>query len=140
MKKIWWILLVMVFYSQMGARMVSAEVIAIGNQSVPVASLSLSEVQDIFLGKTVKWQDGSKINFAVLKGDIHAEFLKAFIKRTDSQFTAYWKQMLFTGKGGLPKNFETEKEMVQYVSETPGAIGYINKTTAPEKTKVISVN
>ncbi len=140
MKKIWGILSVLVFTVHTGGMAALADVIVISNQSVPVNALNTTEIQDVFLGKTAKWGDSSKVNFALLKGDIHKEFLKAYIKRTESQYSAYWKQMLFSGKGSLPKSFDTEKELVQYVSQTPGAIGYINNTTALENAKVISVN
>ncbi|MFZ5570481.1 MAG: hypothetical protein ACOZF0_08750 [Thermodesulfobacteriota bacterium] len=140
MKKIWWMLLVLVFTAHTGSMAALADVIVISNPSVPVNSMSTTEIQDVFLGKTAKWGDDSKVSFVVLKGDVHKEFLKNYIKRTDSQYSAYWKQMLFSGKGSLPKTFDTEKELAQYVSETPGAIGYVSGTTAPANTKVISVN
>ena len=48
--------------------------------------------------------------------------------------------MLFTGKGRSPKSVKTEQEMLQYIAETEGAIGYVGKSTAAKNVNAISVN
>jgi len=117
-----------------------AEVLIVANKNVSQDSLSKEEVQNIFLGKTVKWVDKSNITFVVLKNDVHKDFLKEYIKRSTSQYGNYWKKMVFTGKGRKPIAFETEKELVQYVAETEGAVGYIHKGTEMMNVKTIKVN
>jgi ABC-type phosphate transport system substrate-binding protein len=117
-----------------------AEVLIIANKNVPEDSISKTEVKDIFLGKTVKWADKSNISFVILKNDVHKAFLKEYIKRSSSQYGNYWKKMVFTGKGMKPKAFDTEKELVQYVAETKGSIGYISKGTEMMNVKTINVN
>jgi hypothetical protein len=117
-----------------------AEILIIANQNVHENSLSNEEVKQIFLGKTVKWGDGSGIQFAVLKGDFHKTFLKEYIKRSSSQYNNHWKMMVFTGKGMKPTAFETEKEMVQYIAETDGAVGYVSQRTEIGNVKTIDVN
>jgi len=140
MKKCLLFLLVLVFLFSQGSAAALAEVILISNKSVSASSLSENDVQDIFLGKTAKWPDGSKIHFVTLKGDVHKDFLKQYIKRTESQYNTYWKKMLFTGKGNRPKEFDSEKEMIDWVASTEGAIGYVSKSTGAGSAKVISVN
>ena len=117
-----------------------ADVVVIANKNVPETSMSKERVKNIFLGKVVKWQDGSRIRFVTLKGDSHKSFLKEYIGRSEAQYKTYWKKILFTGKGSMPKSFDTEQEMAQYVANTKGAIGYISKNTAAENVASISVN
>jgi hypothetical protein len=105
-------------------------VVIIANVAMPDRSLSKTEVQNIFLGKLTK-VDGTKITFVILKtGDIHAEFLETYLSRTPSQYTKYWKKLVFSGKGRSPKAFDSEEDLIAYVEQTQGAIGYIAASTA----------
>ena len=117
-----------------------AEVLIIANNNVSEDSISKDAVKDIFLGKTVKWSDKSNISFVILKNDVHKAFLKEYIKRSSSQYGNYWKKMVFTGKGREPREFDTEKELVQYVAETEGAIGYVSQGAERKNVKTINVN
>ncbi len=104
--------------------------ILIANTAVPDRPFSKTEVQNIFLGKVTKI-DGAKITFVILKsGDVHTAFLAAYLSRTPAQYTQYWKKLVFSGKGRSPKAIETEDELMEYIAQTAGAIGYIGTATA----------
>lgn len=115
----------------------TAEVVIIANTSLDESSLSRERVQDIFLGKTVQWNDNSKIHPVTLKDDeLHREFLKSYINRSPSQWNAYWKRMIFTGRGAPPKQVDSVEEMIEFVKTTKGAIGYVDAADAPEVKKM----
>jgi ABC-type phosphate transport system substrate-binding protein len=117
------------------------ESVLICNKDVPDSSLSKDEVEQIFLGRKTRWGNGQKINFVVMNGgEVHADFLKKYVSKTESQFTMFWKKMVFTGKGSMPKAVTTSEEVLKYVGETPGAIGYVPSPAANDTVKVISVN
>ncbi len=40
----------------------------------------------------------------------------------------------------MPKSFDSESAVVDYVSHTAGAIGYINKSTPHDAVKLMSVH
>lgn len=118
-----------------------AEVVFIANSSVPTNSLSKTQLKDIFLGNQVKWPDNIQIKVVTLKkGDIHKEFSKNYMQKSTSQFKMYWKKMVFIGKGSAPKKFESENDLVSFVADTEGAIGYISPGTQPEGIKVLSIS
>lgn len=97
----------------------------------PTASLSSAEVMNMFLGKKVSWDDGKKIEIVTLKDSaIHQEFLKDYVKKTPQQFLCYWRQMLFAGKGAIPKTCDSEAEAVDFISKTPGSIGYVSTASS----------
>jgi len=117
------------------------EVIVIANPNVPVSSLTGDEVKDIFLAKKTQWDNGRKINFVTLKNcDTHREFLKQYLQKSSSQFERYFRTLVFTGKGSIPKAFDTEEQLVGFVSGTDGAIGYVSSGTATGSTKVLTIN
>jgi ABC-type phosphate transport system substrate-binding protein len=101
------------------------------NAANPVISLSSAEVMQIFLGKKVSWDDGTKIDIVTLTGsDIHQQFIRDYVKKTPQQFQCYWRQMLFTGKGLIPKNCNSDAEMVAFIAKTPGSIGYVSTASS----------
>ncbi len=118
----------------------AADVRLIVHPDVPGETLAFNEVQNIFLGQKAFWSDGVKIMPAVLDdGGTHRAFLDRFIKKTASQFSMYWKRMIFTGKGMAPPDFETEAAVVEYVSGTVGGIGYVGPDVDLSAVKVLEV-
>lgn len=123
------------------AMAVAGDVIFIGNNQNPESRLSKQEVQYIFLGQKREWSDSSKVVFAVQNsGAAHDSFLERFIGKNSFQFTNYWKKQVFTGKGSPPRSFQNDKEMIKFVSENKGAIGYVSSGAKLENVKTISVN
>lgn len=109
------------------------DVVIIANPQVPDTTLSPGELEKIFLGKSTKWSDGKKIRFVNLKGgDVHETFTKEYTGKTAIQYTNYWRKRVFTGKGRMPTTFGTEEKLLDYVAQTPGAIGYVSKQTATD--------
>lgn len=117
-----------------------AEVIVIVNKEAPASSLDKASLSDMYLGKKTLWDKNTKVALSVLKGGaIHDQFVEKFVGKTAAQFQSYWNKLLFTGAGTPPTAFKTEKELVDFVARTKGAIGYIDSATAHDSVKVLSV-
>jgi ABC-type phosphate transport system substrate-binding protein len=116
-------------------------VVVIANENAPASSLSRADVKNIFLAKKTQWDNGQKINLATLKkSQTHDYFLRKYLQKSPSQFQRYFKTLLFTGKGKIPKSFNSEADLVRYVASTDGAIGYVSSETDTGSVKVINVN
>ena len=88
--------------------------------------LTKDEVEQIFLGKKTRWSNNTTIRFVVFTEDaVYQKFLKDYIGKTIFQYTNYWKKQVFTGKGRMPKTFETSQEILAFVSQTEGAISFV---------------
>jgi ABC-type phosphate transport system substrate-binding protein len=117
-----------------------ANVLIIANKNVKDAAITKADLKEIFLGKKVQWADNTKIRFVTLKeSGPHETFLRTYINKSVQQYSNYWRQMVFTGKGRIPKSFSTSAEMIEYVSGTNGAIGYIGSGTTPVNVNTINV-
>jgi ABC-type phosphate transport system substrate-binding protein len=117
-----------------------AEIFVLANKDVPDKALERESIERIYLGKKSQWSDGTRIVPVVLKsGATHTAFVKKFLDRDASQFSTYWKQAVFTGRGMPPKAFETEAELIEFVSETPGAIGYASFVPSTKPVSRIAV-
>ena len=106
------------------------DVIIITNPDNQISSLKKKEIQDIFTGKRSRWNGSGKIIIATLKNSkVHEEFLREFVKKTPSQFKNFWRKKVFTGEGKMPKTFENEAALVEFIVSTKDAVGYISTPT-----------
>lgn len=119
----------------------TGDVVVIVNRQLQVSVLDRETVQNIFLGKKNKWEDGNKITPVILQeGETHRIFLKNIVKKNPSTFRNYWLAKVFTGKRIPPISFTDEDELVEYVAKTKGAIGYVSTNTPiTSRVKVLNI-
>ncbi len=100
----------------------------IAHPDVPDAACSEKNAQRIFLGKKTSWEGGLAIVPVMLKdGETHEAFVEDLLDRSVAKFEIYWKQAVFTGRGIPPRAFDDEAELMAYVADTPGAVGYVSR-------------
>lgn len=124
-----------------GASLASAaEVKIIANPSIRASAISGDELKQIFLGAKSTTDDGSKAEPVIEKdGSAHEEFVKKYLGKTASALDSYYKRLLFTGQGAMPKSFSSDAEVAAYVARTKGAIGYVSAGTSTPGVKVLEV-
>lgn len=121
--------------------------LAVAQPAVVVAHPDLAEdsideptLRRIYLGKKTRWSDGIPVVPVMLKeGRTHAWFVEERVGRSVAKFVTYWKQAVFTGRGMPPRAFDTEDELLFYVSRTPGAVGYASRAAPGDGVKVLDV-
>ena len=117
-----------------------AQVVIIANPNVAVSSVTRAELREIFTGASASLKEGMQVTPVLLKqGTVQDEFLRLNIGKSDSGFRAGWRSILFSGQGAMPKTLDSEAAVVEYVSHTAGAIGYIGRATPHEGVKILIV-
>ncbi len=118
----------------------AVDVVVICNDSVQTGALKKDIVQDMFLGRKTRWDDGQKIVLATLKeGEAHDSFMGEYVCKTPHQFLNYWKQQVFTGRGKMPGAFATPQELIDFVKKTPGAVGYVPAGAYQNQAKILTI-
>lgn len=121
------------------ARGVEAQVLVIANPSVKSSDVSKGDLRDVFNGASSSLA-GSKVSPVLLKpGAVSDEFLSAYVGKADGAFRAGWRSLVFSGQASMPRSFDSEAALVDYVAHNPGAIGYIGKATPHDGVKVLEV-
>lgn len=117
-----------------------AEVYIIVHPDLAIGSLSHEDIRRIYLGKKSTWFKGRLIVLASLKkGAVHNEFLKSLIHKTPRRFSRFWKKIVFTGKG-LPLNrFSEQQKLLNFVANTPNAIGYVKNLPETQTVRVVPI-
>jgi len=118
---------------------VAEEVAVVVNPNVKISEVSSNDLRDVFNGDKSSLGGVHVVPVTLKGGPAHEAFLKAHVGKSDSAFRASWRSLVFTGQGSLPKSFETEAALIDYVAATPGAVGYVSRSTNREKVKTLVV-
>lgn len=128
------------FFLTMMVMAAQAEVLIIANKSTAQAALDRQEIKDIFLCNKLYWNETSKITVATLiEGDTAKSFYSTYLGMNAIQFNGLWNEKLYTGGKPHPKRFKTQKQLVEFVSQTPGSIGFIDSATSHDSVAVVEV-
>ncbi len=117
----------------------AGDVKVVANPSVSSSAVSADELKDVYLENSDSL-GGSHVQPVLQKGGTaHEAFLKDYLGKSDSVLQTYYRSLVFTGKGEMPKAFASDAEIVAYVAKTKGAIGYVSSGTDTAGVKVLSV-
>jgi ABC-type phosphate transport system substrate-binding protein len=115
------------------------QVVIIANANVKANEVTKADLRDIFTGAASSLK-GSAVTPVLLKdGPANEEMLTLYVGKSDSAFRAYWRSLVFSGQGVMPRSLDSEAAVVEYVAHTPGAIGYVSKATTHEGVKTLGV-
>ena len=122
------------------ANMVAADVVVIANPGVSVSAVSAEELKAVFLLTKSALSDGSRAEPVLEKGGpAHDAFLSQYLGKTDAALQTYYRSLVFTGKGSMPKMLASDAEVIAYVAKTKGAVGYVRADAGTTGVKVLSV-
>ncbi|WP_299797666.1 hypothetical protein [uncultured Shewanella sp.] len=112
------------------AHSTAAQVIV--NDSVVDFPLPPQELRLIFSMQKVYWPDGHRIRVFILSpsSELHKEFCFQKLDMMPYMLQRRWDRLVFSGTGERPVILNSESEMKEQVSRTPGAIGYVSDSAS----------
>src|SRR5271170_4443745 len=120
-------------------RLVGSEVKVIANGSVKADMISANEVKSVFL-EEYGLLNGIHVEPVLEKdGPVHEAFLHEYLGGTDDDLQSYYRALVFSGRGSMPKQLDSDAEVVAYVARTKGAIGYVSAETSTEGVKTLAI-
>ncbi|HZR58217.1 MAG TPA: hypothetical protein VFA74_15185 [Terriglobales bacterium] len=128
----------LITFASMNAQAGSVKVIA--NSSVKSDTISADELKSVFLEEKSSLSDGSHVEPVLEKGGpAHEAFVKEYLGKSDSALQTYYRSLVFTGKGSMPKAVASDAEVTAYVAKTKGAIGYVGSDASADGVKTLEV-
>jgi ABC-type phosphate transport system substrate-binding protein len=118
---------------------IRADVVAVVSSKNPVTSLSHAQVADIFLGKTVRFPDGTlAVPIDQAEGSpARDEFYATFTGKSPVQIKSHWTKIIFTGRGQPPKAVANSTEVRQLLAANSQAISYIERSAVDSSVKIL---
>jgi ABC-type phosphate transport system substrate-binding protein len=121
------------------SRLSMADVVVVVSAKSPVGALSKAQVEDLFLGKTIRFPDGA-VAVAIDQAEgsaVRDEFYDKVVGKSAAQIKAYWSKIIFTGRGQPPPSVSNTIEMMKRISANPAAIGYIDRNMLNDSLKAV---
>src|SRR5207248_1108011 len=112
------------------------------NRGNPVENLSFSELRKIFLGEQTHWSNGRRITVVMLEpGNAERQaVLVQIYKMGEKDFINYFLHGMFTGEiHAAPRPLPSSEEVLKFVLNVPGAIGYVKAPNVNDSVKVVRV-
>jgi ABC-type phosphate transport system substrate-binding protein len=101
-----------------------------------IGTKSLKEMQviDAFKAKNNLWSNGKSILVSLppTASSDASEVANRIYGKSVSEVQKFWLALVFQGRGRPPQFVESDQEMIDYISRTPGAIGaFVNEKGLP---------
>jgi ABC-type phosphate transport system substrate-binding protein len=115
--------------------------VVVVNPASPLAALSAAELSSAYLGKTGKWSDGSKVQPVDQPedGPLYKAMAESVHGKSPAELKSFWVKQVFSGKGVPPPKKASDADVVTFVKNNPGAIGYVSPGADVKGVKVVTV-
>ena len=97
----------------------------------PIDSITPEELSKVFLRKQWRWADGSSTAPVDQKPESPARlaFTRAIHKRSVGSIKNFWQSRIFSGKATPPPELATDLDVLKFVEDQSGGVGYVTATT-----------
>ncbi len=118
-----------------------AEFVLVANPSVSATSISRSEASRIFLRLQSEWSEGGHARPVdqAKSSPLRDAFSREVLGKSLAAVEQYWTQAIFSGRAVPPVEKRTDADVLAYVRENPGAIGYVSSSASMEGVKRLSL-
>jgi ABC-type phosphate transport system substrate-binding protein len=118
---------------------VMADVVAVVSSKSVITTLSMSQLTDIFLGRSTRFPNGTQaVALDQEEGSVaRDEFYRKIAGKSAAQMKAYWSKIIFTGRGQPPNEVSSSAEMKKRIGENTAAIGYIELSMVDASVRVL---
>ena len=115
--------------------------IVIVHPSNPTNSASRELVADAFLKKTTQWPSGGIIRPVDLtpRSPTRRQFSEEVLHRSISEVRGYWQQRIFSGRDVPPPELESDDDVIRFVLDHEGGVGYVSGAAALRGAKPLGV-
>ena len=117
--------------------------VVVVNAANPTTALDKNKVNNIFLKRVARWDNGSTMMPVNLQAasPTRDAFSRTVHGKKASLVEAFWQQQIFAGKEAPPAERSADAEVLAYGAANPGAIGYVSSSTPLNgDVKAITIN
>lgn len=109
--------------------------------SVESKEISIEQIRRIFSMRQTAWSNDQAITVYVLSSQhpTHQIFSTTVLGMFPYQLDRIWNKLVYSGLGDEPIKVQSEQDMLERVSQKPGAIGYVMQQVSDDNVNVIKV-
>ena len=113
------------------------------NKANPIEALTLAELRNVFLAERSRWPNGRRVTITMLDiGNPEREVvLRTVYRMREADFNRSFLRARFTGETTEePKLLASPTNMVRFIFNAPGAIGYVRASSLDGSVKVLRID
>lgn len=115
-------------------------VVVIAHSTVPLDTLSRSELIDYYTGERTEWPDETAVVLLDLKPkNATKKAFYDFLGKRPSRLKSIWMKKMLSGEGDPPEALQSETEILEKVASTPGALSFVRKPLSVDQVKTLLV-
>jgi ABC-type phosphate transport system substrate-binding protein len=111
------------------------------NPANPASTLARAQAARMFLKKITTWPDGTPV--AVVDQErtapVRVAFTRDVHKKDVDAVAAYWATLVYSAREMPPQVKRSDDDVLGFVRQTPGAIGYVSAGAATNGVKVLEL-
>ncbi len=119
------------------------DVAVVANAANPLCDISAVELRKMLAGERRFWRGNVQIKLALRQAGVHEHDLTiaAVVKTSNSDFDELWRARVFRGEASEgPRVITSDAALLQYVTETPGALSFTPGRNLRSGLKVLKVD
>lgn len=119
----------------------AADFALVAHPSVAATSLSRAEASRMFLRLQTEWPGGGHVRPVdqAKSSPLREAFSREILGMSLAAADAYWTRAIFSGRAVPPVEKRSDADVLAYVRETPGALGYVSGSAPLEGVKRIAL-
>jgi hypothetical protein len=99
--------------------------VLIGHPTLP--RIDIATAQRLYTGRAVEVGGVAVAVVNAMQGTkLRERFMGAVMAEDDDKYVAYWTVRKHVGKGTPPRELKSAAEVIDFVQNTPGGLGYVN--------------
>ena len=116
-----------------------AELVVVTSPKSGVERLKHQEVVYLFMGRWRQLPSGIQANPIDQANDTpeRADFYRQLVNKEPAEIKAYWSRLVFSGGSRPPYTAESREELLRLLNNTPGAIGYIDRSHIDSRVRIV---
>ena len=134
------VLALVVAVSWHGAAMAAGYKVIVNNAN-GTSSVPKKDLAQLFMKKTARWSDGTAVVAVdqTEKSSVRERFTQEVHGKSVSAVKSYWQQQIFSGRDVPPVEKASDAQVLAFVKQNPGAVGYVGESADTAGVKVVAV-
>lgn len=123
------------------AAALASEFVVVVHPSVPATAISRGEASRMFMRLQSEWPGGGHVRPVDQSktSAVRDAFSRDVLGKSLAAVEDYWTKAIFSGRAVPPVEKRSDADVVAYVRETPGAIGYVSSSAPAEGVKRLAL-
>ena len=111
------------------------------NNANGTSSVAKKDLSQLFMKKTAKWSNGTPVVAVdqTEKSPVREKFTQEVHGKSVAAVKSYWQQQIFSGRDVPPVEKSSDAQVVAFVKQNAGAIGYVGESADTAGVKVVAV-